>query len=120
LKGLTRHLDVFKHLGNISHFSDNGGLVLYQAYEEHIINYTELKMTYDCDSLSAIQAILESLKHIAPGIDFCFGIPVTSMLGTESPTLVYRLPFALSLCWAHGTGVDEMVPLRRVQFPSYI
>jgi Heterokaryon incompatibility protein (HET) len=129
LSRMTQHLQLFEHSPKAVEYSSEGSFVIgtkpiqsvFQIFEEHVMNYTRRKMTYDSDSLNAIQAVLESFKRNISGLDFCFGLPITSIYGVlpEQRGLLPTVSFAHSLNWTHGTRLDVISSRRRPEFPSW-
>jgi hypothetical protein len=107
-------LPVFGDSGEVINFSSDSKhwstshpiAMAHEAYKMHIINYTKRRLTYASDSLNAISAILESLKHASPGLDFCYGLPITSVISIKGQLFVTHIPFAHSLTCTHGPNED--------------
>jgi hypothetical protein len=127
---LLKHPIIFGDAGNVVNFLNDGSFIksarkitnAHEAYETHVIRYTRRRLTFGSDSINAIGAILESLKHSVGGLDFCYGLPITSSIATKGQVSVKHTIFVHSLCWTYGPDQhksEEMFQQRREEFPSW-
>ncbi|KAF2121112.1 heterokaryon incompatibility protein-domain-containing protein [Lophiotrema nucula] len=82
-------------------------------FQHHVIQYTKRNLTYDSDSINAIQAVLDSLDREDSRISSVWGIPhrVVSFKSELDQTLGFGLSWTF-------TDIHKL-PRRRSGFPSW-
>jgi hypothetical protein len=94
-------------------------------FEHHVHKYTDRKLSYECDSLGAVQSILDRFAHEMHSIEHICGVPfipnddITYLYkpDTHNEEYEYTFNFFYGLLWTHGSM--ERPTKRRKHFPSW-
>lgn len=94
-------------------------------FEYHVNQYTQRKLTFDSDSLCAVQSVLDRFQHEQNSIEHMCGIPFKAI-----PNVVhtwdananpneeeYDFNILTDLAWTHGSTKRPIK--RRAEFPSW-
>lgn len=119
---LVYHPDGMAEVTKISRWTK---LPILTVFEHHVHVFTSRKLSYDSDSLSAIQGILDRFASEFYSIQYICGIPFipkedmtySYKPGTHNTEYEYKFDFLYGLTWTHGPTSRPLK--RRKAFPSW-